>query len=245
MVRNEVMTRDVVGEQRLNVDDQSTAVFENAYAFVEDPEKLFEVRLPVDSIPVFGVGVPKTEVVRRRSEDEVHAVVGQFLKDLFAVAAQHAVQQPIRQRVGLPREVGALGIVVLASTRFFLPAADDFAFFVVVDVQALVPVEAIAADLLDGTKDCAHQLRLVLRGRGSGCGAQDCHVELSHPQLYARVGDGREEVVRIEVLVQRSHCMTRCFRLCVVEAEFQPAVLVSVHRLSMTRVGRRAGKRVR
>ena len=70
--RDDVVARDVVGKERLDVDDDPPPELQHADALVEDGEELGKVPFPVDAVR--GRVVAEAEVVGRRGDDDVNAL---------------------------------------------------------------------------------------------------------------------------------------------------------------------------
>ena len=128
MIADDVVAGDVIRKERLDIDDNAPAIFDNADAFIKDAEKFREIALP--KMSVLGFLIIEAEIIRRRGKDEVDAIIGQFFKEGFAIGADNFIVEALGQGEVFGREGAAVGVEMFASYFFFRGSIFGFALFI-------------------------------------------------------------------------------------------------------------------
>ena len=192
---------DVVGKERLDIDHNAAAVLQHPDALVKDPEQLGEVGSPMVGVSGFLIAQP--EVVGRGSEHQVNAVVRQLLQPFLAVAADYPIYKIGGEQVAVPAEIAAVGVVMLAALPFLFLAVGYLALSVKAHIQALVAVDAVAADAFHLTDYALQRIpAAVLGGRRRYRRRQFLQVHLPQPDVHPVAIAGNIKIVRIEPSVQ-------------------------------------------
>ncbi|MBV6466943.1 MAG: hypothetical protein PGMFKBFP_02270 [Anaerolineales bacterium] len=70
-----MMRRDIVGKQRLNIYNNSSAEFQNSYALIEYRKKFIKVKLPFMGIILAIIFKPK--IIGRRRKNQINGIIRQ------------------------------------------------------------------------------------------------------------------------------------------------------------------------
>ena len=126
-----MVCRNVIRVKRLNVDNDSPAIFQYTNTFIENSIKCIVIIHPECGIVM--VAVIKTKIIRRRCNDDVYTIIRQPMQDFSAVATDDAIRKVVRKQVVDFAKSIVLSIIIFTAIVLFRFSINDFAFRIIID----------------------------------------------------------------------------------------------------------------